>query len=101
MEQRVAAKLARLTMSAELGKMLTAIPVDVRENAKTDCVYLGSGTVRGLEGTKVTVTVSLKRGKKVAAVQIGEKEFSGPFDTETEQETFPSGATRFIMSRMN
>ncbi len=88
-------------MSSELRKMIDGIPVDVWENTKTDCVYMGSGTVQGLEKTEVTVLVFLRDGKKVASVRTWDREHSGPFETAREQEAFTAGAKRFILSGMN
>lgn len=92
-------------MSEQLGRMLTAIPVSVRENVKTDCVYLGSGVVvAGRERPDVTVRVYLsEKGTKLAMVSSKEAKFtlSAPFDTEAEQEAFPALVQKVIVSRMN
>lgn len=102
MENRVAAKLMRIEMSAQLGKLLRGMPVLLQETTKTDCVYLGMGTVEGLEHLEVVVRVFLDDGKLMASVDVENSEvLKAPFKTEEEQTSFPSMATKAILSRMN
>ena len=103
MENRVAAKLMRLEMSDQLGKLLRGMPVILQETTKTDCVYLGMGTVEGLQQLEVVVKVFLDEEKHLmASVEVESSEvLSAPFKTEEEQTSFPSMATKAILSRMN
>ncbi len=58
-------------MSPELGEMLKRIPVQVRENVKSDIIYLGEGVAQGMERERmeVEVRVFLLEGKKMASVR--------------------------------
>lgn len=101
MERRVTAKLMRLEMSPELGRMLKNIPVEVRENVKTNHIYLGEGVARGLERLELEVRVFLFDGKKMASVKVSNKLHIAPFGTVKEQEEFAREATKTILSKMN
>lgn len=88
-------------MSPELGKMLRRLPVHVRENTKTDCVYLGKGVACGLESQDVEIRIFLIEGRKMASFRIEEKVIVTRFGTDEEQEGFARDATKAILSTMN
>lgn len=96
----------RLTMSDQLARMLKAMPVRLKEDVKTDSVYLGVGFLEkeSLEKPDVSVRVFLSQDGKTFA-SISSKEagytFSAPFDTEAEREAFPERAKKVIFSKMN
>jgi hypothetical protein len=103
MERRAAAKLMRLEMSPELREMLRCIPAQVRENVKSDIIYLGEGVAQGMERERmeVEVRVFLLDGKKMASVRARNKVHVARFGTTEEQKTFAREATRTILSKMN
>lgn len=88
-------------MSPELGKMLRRLPVHVRENTKTDCVYLGKGVTSGLERQTVEIRVFLLGGVRMASFRIEEKVIVTGFGTDEEQEGFVRDAAKAILSTMN
>ncbi len=90
-------------MSPELGEMLRHIPVDVRENVKTDHIYHGEGVAKGLEHMEMEIElkVFLFDGKKMASIRVMEKVHVASFETPEERQAFAQAATRTVLSKMN
>ena len=104
MKRRAIARLMRLTMSEPLGRMLRDIPVQVREQMKTECVYFGEGNISGFERPDVTIRVFLAEGGRLRASLMSRKsgvEHAGPFGTQEEQDAFAQKATQAIHMSMN
>ncbi len=90
-------------MSQELGRMLKRIPAKVRENVRTDHIYLGEGKMRalGCQTVDVEIKVFLFEKRKMASVRVREKTWAAPFETEREQTRFTDEAVRTVLSTMN
>lgn len=92
-------------MSEQLGRMLRSIPASLTENVKTDCVYLGTGSLTvGHDRPDVSIRVFLSgEGKTMASIRSKKAmlDVVAPFGTEEEQAAFPKKAVRAIVAGMN
>lgn len=103
MEKRVVEKALRLRMSEELGRMLSGIPVEVREQ-RAEGVYKGTGVlVAGMERPDVELRVFLD-GRELRASMVSKKariEFTAPFATADQRSDFLEIAKTAIRRSMN